>query len=325
MNNTNPLQEVTRKTLHDIKKDINNNNENLSSNEIKKMIKETIETKQLTSLLKSLDNNEDNSDLDKMNKMGLNISDITSGLKDSNEVYKGLALFERENRQKTEEKVEAARAESEKLKEKLFETAINGTIEKYEKAINDLSKKLDDKNKDDNKDDPIKNFQNELVLTLLKTSIDEKFNSSPQNPLGDIINTLEVADQIKEKLGLNNNSINTNRDLEIYKLDLEDKREREKSKQLLDTENAKLDLIKNLANTIGTEIADVIGAMSSAMSKKNMQYNSQNEQIMQNEEPKFEYYCEKCNESFYLKKQMEFATCPYCGDTGEDEIPQEEQ
>jgi hypothetical protein len=294
-------------------------NEEVSTSEIKKKLYETIETNQLIQMLDATKKGE-KSPVEAMNELGFNIKDITGGLKDNVELYKGLVETEIQKRNKVEEQAQEAKSQVFELREKLIESTIMQQMEKFNSAITDIMKKVEEK-KPEEKKDPVNDVANQLALKLLNEKIEDLTEKKNHNPIQDIFDALETYEQLKGRFKPQETEIPTDANkinIELIKLKLQDDRERAIEEKKLKLDQEKQETIKYALNTIGAELADAIGAFASAMSQPRENSFSTGGQIQaQPQAPQgiqgIPYQCEKCNEIFVLHRAYDNAICPYCG------------
>lgn len=312
---------MIEQTLASLQKENSGNNNDLSLPDIKTKLKEMIETKGYLDLYTGM-SGEKKSDnqISVLKEMGLNLTDIIGGMKENVGIYKDLAEFEKKNRESSVEEVKELRKQNEDTKNKLLELTLTQAMDKYNDTMKEVVKKLEDKSDKENKtekNDPMKNVSEKFLLSLLEDKFEDIKSQKNSNPFDQLFNSIQVVDTLKEKFG-KKDELTSYKDIEIYKLQLEDERERAIHKEKSHAEERKFKVIEHAINTLGTELADSLGAFANAMASNNQ--NSVNTQTQQQGTQGglnlIPYYCDKCGETFYLQKKVDEAPCPLCKDMG---------
>lgn len=319
------MSSLEKVAINDITKFKSNNQsgEEISTIDLKKKLIETVETNQLLQMLETT-NKKDKSPVEVLNEVGFNIKDVTSGMKENIEAYKGLAEIESKKRSEIEERAEKAREQTFELREQLIETRLTQLVENNNRFIADLVKEIKE-NKGDSKKDPVSDVGSQIVLNLLNDKVEDLKALKNSNPLESIFASVDIYEKLKSLFKQEKTEIPDDPrrlDLEILKLKMEDERERIKEEKRIELDRDKHETVKYAINTIGAEIADAIGAFATVLSQnKQTGINQQPQTQTQNGQEQgiqgIPYQCESCGEMFFLQRIVENARCPYCGDAGE--------
>lgn len=294
------------------------NGDDVQLPEIKKKLMDTIETNQLIQLMKAT-NKDEKTSVEILNEAGFSIKDVTDGLKQNAEMFKERAEFESQKRVEVENIAKESREQVYDLKEKLLEQTITQQMDKYHSTLLEVVKKLDEK-KEEKKADPVSDIANQILMKLLNEKVDDIAAQKSQHPLQSILDSLETIDALKTRFSPPQTEFPMSKDradLEIVKLKLEDERERWKEDKRLKLDTEKHETIKYAINTIGTEIADSLGAFAAVLGQNRQGNTSANvgapSDVPVNKEMQgVTYQCSQCQGVFILSGVVQSATCPYC-------------
>lgn len=241
--------------------------ESVTMDDVKKAIKDRVEIK---ALLEAASENP-LKPLTYLKEAGLDLSSITQGLKSVTEVYRDLAIQEREAKQQAEQDAREARSAVEQTQTQVLQLLITNFLQQQQQQISELMQKLERvfERQQTREPDPLtKNLQEGLAAILTTQLQSALAPESRRSRLEELVDDLKVVSALMDLLKVRREPevpIKTDNErlaLEVMKLQLEDEREREKIRREQELEERKLHAIEKGASILKENLGDILRALA---------------------------------------------------------------
>jgi DNA-binding transcriptional MerR regulator len=255
--------------------------------------------------------------LKQLKDAGLPLDNIMNLNQEQTQKLNNMLDQERKARLESEEKAIEAKKEVENSQTELVmklmemqEKRQEKELDNFKELISDLKQEVKNNNsseKQKQKEDPVKKKAYEVLLD----KFDEEMNKENPDPFESIAYNQQRLEQIKELLGAKNDNglsdidkkqMNLEHQLEIKKIEMEDKRRREELKQQKELEQQKLSKWDSLMNTLQQIAPAVINQISNGEDN-----NPAATQDINN------FICEDCGQQMAGRLKEPPAVCPNCG------------
>lgn len=263
--------------------------------------------------LQGKDSNQNNNILSQLKDFGLDLSNLIGTNQEQLKTLAEIADKERKARIETEEKALDYKKENKSTEMEMFMKIMEmqqqqqrQQIENFKEMIISLKDELKDikigSDKNNNSDDPIREASKKLV----NQALEEKLNYQPQDPVQAIMNDAERLNALREVFGGNQSDIDREKldlrhQLELRKIEMEDKWRREEAEKQREIEEKKLQKWDSMMNNIQQVLPAIAQTLAS---------NNQNQQ----EQPPGDeniLICRNCGQQLDSKNIPE--NCPKCG------------